>query len=318
MEFHPAWQLLMSGIVARGLHSRAWVQPVPGAQARAAAYLMQGQVEAGTLCPTTMTCGRALLQREPAGVIDYTGDWLPALSSREFDGADAPLSGKRGALIGMGLTEKQAVPTCARSPPAPRRWGRPAVVALINWWATNGSSQVPQADAHLVLAQTDEDSVAFRAALDSRRAAQCRAHPPLERQARQSQQRQRGSRVRGCLGAMVVKPAAAWRYFLEMAATTWLDCALGSAALLRQALVQSLHHAGHRHAFGKPLLAQPLDAQCAGLSGAGSRERPGAGAAGLARAVDERADLAARAGTYRHAGGAKLRRKARSWRWPNA
>ncbi|WP_459655462.1 acyl-CoA dehydrogenase family protein, partial [Achromobacter xylosoxidans] len=45
---------------------------------------------------------------------------------------------------------------------------------------------------------------------------------------------------------------------LEMAATTRLDCVLGSAALLRQALVQSLHHACHRQAFGKPLLAQPL------------------------------------------------------------
>ena len=45
VDFHPAWQVLMSGIVARGLHSRAWAQPVPGAQvARAAAYLMQGQV----------------------------------------------------------------------------------------------------------------------------------------------------------------------------------------------------------------------------------------------------------------------------------
>ncbi|KAG1210178.1 hypothetical protein G6F35_010623 [Rhizopus arrhizus] len=44
VEFHPAWNLLMGGILARGLHSRAWAQPVPGAQvARAAAYLMQGQ-----------------------------------------------------------------------------------------------------------------------------------------------------------------------------------------------------------------------------------------------------------------------------------
>ena len=99
----------MGGVVARGLHSRAWAQPAPGAQAaRAAAYLMQGQVEAGTLCPTTMTFAAVpLLQREPAGVVDFGGDWLPALYSREFDGADAPLTAKRGALIGMGLTEKQ-------------------------------------------------------------------------------------------------------------------------------------------------------------------------------------------------------------------
>ena len=33
---------------------------------------------------------------------------------------------------------------------------------------------------------------------------------------------------------------------------------LGSAALLRQALVQAAHHARHRQAFGKPLAEQPL------------------------------------------------------------
>lgn len=99
----------MTGIVARGLHSRAWAQPVPGAHvARAAAYLMQGQVEAGTLCSTTMTHAAVpLLAREPAGVIDYGRDWLDVLYSREFDASDAPIGRKRGALIGMGLTEKQ-------------------------------------------------------------------------------------------------------------------------------------------------------------------------------------------------------------------
>src|SRR5690606_13498297 len=69
VEFHPAWAELMRGIVARGLHSAAWLRRKPGAHAaRAAAYLMQGQAEAGTLCPTTMTYAAVpLLAREPAG-----------------------------------------------------------------------------------------------------------------------------------------------------------------------------------------------------------------------------------------------------------
>ncbi|MCD0504851.1 acyl-CoA dehydrogenase, partial [Bordetella petrii] len=32
VEFNAAWHALMSGIVARGLHCRAWLQPGPGAQ----------------------------------------------------------------------------------------------------------------------------------------------------------------------------------------------------------------------------------------------------------------------------------------------
>jgi len=45
---------------------------------------------------------------------------------------------------------------------------------------------------------------------------------------------------------------------IEMVACTRLDCALGSAALVRQAVAQATHHAAHRSAFGRRLLAQPL------------------------------------------------------------
>src|SRR5690606_28677065 len=45
---------------------------------------------------------------------------------------------------------------------------------------------------------------------------------------------------------------------LEMVMLTRLDCMLGSAGLMRMALRQALHHARHRHAFGRRLLDQPL------------------------------------------------------------
>jgi putative acyl-CoA dehydrogenase len=45
---------------------------------------------------------------------------------------------------------------------------------------------------------------------------------------------------------------------LEMVALTRLDCMTGSAGLMRQALVQAIHHARHRSAFGKNLVDQPL------------------------------------------------------------
>jgi len=43
-----------------------------------------------------------------------------------------------------------------------------------------------------------------------------------------------------------------------MANQTRLDCVIGSTGLMRQALVQALHHARHRSAFGKHLAEQPL------------------------------------------------------------
>jgi putative acyl-CoA dehydrogenase len=45
---------------------------------------------------------------------------------------------------------------------------------------------------------------------------------------------------------------------IEMASYTRLDCVIGSAALMRAALVQAIHHARHRSAFGKHLADQPL------------------------------------------------------------
>jgi putative acyl-CoA dehydrogenase len=45
---------------------------------------------------------------------------------------------------------------------------------------------------------------------------------------------------------------------LEMGTYTRLDCVLGSAGMMRQAVVQAVHHARFRRAFGAPLREQPL------------------------------------------------------------
>ena len=186
---------------------------------------MQGQVEAGTLCPTTMTFAAVpLLQREPAGVVDFGGDWLPALYSREFDGADAPLTAKRGALIGMGLTESRAVRTCAPSARGRRRWraGRGCAYQLVGhkWFYS-----VPQADAHLVLAQADEGPSCFfvprwipggpRNAVRVRR-----LKDKLGNRSNASAEVE----FEDAWGVMVGEPGRGLSVLLEMAATTRLDC----------------------------------------------------------------------------------------------
>jgi len=45
---------------------------------------------------------------------------------------------------------------------------------------------------------------------------------------------------------------------IEMVNHTRLDCAIAAAALMRQGLVQAVHHTRHRKAFGKLLIDQPL------------------------------------------------------------
>jgi putative acyl-CoA dehydrogenase len=45
---------------------------------------------------------------------------------------------------------------------------------------------------------------------------------------------------------------------IAMVSATRLDCVIGSAAGMRAATVAAVHHASHRQAFGKELVAQPL------------------------------------------------------------
>src|SRR5690606_20139778 len=98
VEFHSGWSEFLSLAFAQGMHGGAWTDPGAGAQvARAAHYLMHGQVEAGSLCPVTMTSAAIpLLARE-----SWFSGIRPLLSGREYDGRDLPLAGKRGMMIGM-------------------------------------------------------------------------------------------------------------------------------------------------------------------------------------------------------------------------
>jgi putative acyl-CoA dehydrogenase len=64
--------------------------------------------------------------------------------------------------------------------------------------------------------------------------------------------------LRSALGWLVGEDGRGVRAILAMVALTRFDCMIGSSAGQRQAVAQAAHHAMHRHAFGRPLIAQPL------------------------------------------------------------
>ena len=57
---------------------------------------------------------------------------------------------------------------------------------------------------------------------------------------------------------MVGEPGRGVPTIIEMVGHTRLDCVIGGAAGMRAGVVQAIHHAAHRSAFGKPLIDQPL------------------------------------------------------------
>lgn len=254
--FHPGWHQFLRMGFEQGMHSSAWSAPGPGAQvARAAIYLLHGQVEAGSLCPITMTSAAIpLLQKEP-----WFETLLPLLYSLQYDETDGPLASKRGMMVGMGMTEKQggsdlrSNTTRALPIGAGGRGGAYRITGH-KWFFSS-----PMSDAHLVLAGHEEQFSCFyvpRWHPEGRKNAICiqRAKDKMGNRSNSSVEVE----FQDAYGVLLGEAGRGIATLAEMAGHTRLDCVLGSTALLRQAVVQALHHARHRSAFGRRLIEQPL------------------------------------------------------------
>ncbi|MEH6437420.1 isovaleryl-CoA dehydrogenase [Massilia sp. DD77] len=269
VEFHPAWHQLMAMMIGAGAHAAPWVDSRSGAQvARAAQYLLFGQLENGAQCPVTMTYASVpALRRHPR----IAGKWLPKILSRDYDPRSLPVEQKRGALVGMGMTEKQGgtdvrANTTRAEPIAPSEAqarfgaeGEGAYRIVGHKWFFS----VPQSDAHLILAQLDEQGSAGLSCFfvprflpdGSRNAIRVqRLKDKLGNRSNASSEVE----FHGAIGWMIGQPGRGIPTILEMGSHTRLDCVLGSAAIMRAALCHALHHARGRAAFGRKLAEQPL------------------------------------------------------------
>ncbi|WP_322104887.1 isovaleryl-CoA dehydrogenase [Paraburkholderia sp. J41] len=260
LEFHPAWHRLLALLREEALHALPFSEPREGAMAaRCAGYFLHAQVESGSLCPLTMTFASIpVLMREPA----LFETLRTPLFAREHDARDLPLAQKRSMMIGMGMTEKQGGSdvrsnrTEARAAGAQTGRGAPYRLTGHKWFFS-----APQCDAHLVLARTTEHdglSCFFvpRFAPDGTKNA-----VNVQRLKNKLGNRSNASgevEFFEAWGVMIGDEGRGVPTIIEMANYTRLDCVIGSAALMRAALVQAIHHARHRSAFGRVLAEQPL------------------------------------------------------------
>lgn len=255
VRFHPAWHLLMQGLCANRVHNLAWEEEArKGAfVARAARFILHAQVEAGTLCPITMThAATPLLQQALPRAFH---DWLTPLLSDRYDSHLAPGNQKRGLLIGMGMTEKQGGSDVLSNTTRAERCGDGSYRLVGHKWFFS----VPQSDAHLVLAQAKGGLSCFfvpRFLPDGLRNA---VH--LERLKDKLGNRSNASSEAEFLDAtgwLLGEEGEGVRQILKMGGLTRFDCALGSHGLMRRAFSVALYHAHQRQTFGKNLIDQPL------------------------------------------------------------
>jgi putative acyl-CoA dehydrogenase len=255
IEFHPAWHELMRCLVAEGLHTRPWAQPTAGAQVRrAVGYMLWAEVENGTQCPATMTYGAVpVLAREPQPF----AAWLPRLLSVDYDARSVPVTAKRGALMGMGMTEKQGGSdvraNTTRAEPVTGS-DREYRITGHKWFFS-----APMCDAFLMLAQAPAGLSCFF--MPRFRPDGTRNGLYLQRLKEKMGNRSNASsevEFDDAYALLVGEVGHGIATILEMGVYTRLDNALGSAGIMHQCVAQAIHHARERHAFGRPLIAQPL------------------------------------------------------------
>ncbi|ECK5593814.1 isovaleryl-CoA dehydrogenase [Salmonella enterica] len=255
VRFHPAWHLLMQGLCANRVHNLAWEEEARAGSfvARAARFVLHAQVEAGTLCPVTMTFAATplLLQMLPATF----HDWLVPLRSDRYDSHLLPGGQKRGLLIGMGMTEKQGGSDVLSNTTHAERLADDSYRLVGHKWFFS----VQQSDAHLVLAQAKGGLSCFfvpRFLPDGQRNS-----VRLERLKDKLGNRSNASaevEFQDAVGWRLGEEGEGIRHILKMGGMTRLDCALGSHGLMRRAFSVAIYHAHQRQAFGKPLIEQPL------------------------------------------------------------
>jgi putative acyl-CoA dehydrogenase len=180
---------------------------------------------------------------------------VPRLCRRDYDPRDIVFADKRGGLIGMGMTEKQGGSDVrANTTRAVRSTDGSYRITGHKWFFS-----APQCDAHLVLAQSEGGLSCFF--MPRRLPDGTRNGITIQRLKDKLGNRSNASSEVEFVDAwahLLGEPGRGIPTILEMGTYTRLDCVTGSAGMMRQAVVQALHHAGHRRVFGAALIEQPL------------------------------------------------------------
>lgn len=256
VEFHPAYHELMAYSAQAGLHNSTWNAAGTAAGGasevlRAAKFFIATQVEAGHLCPITMTRASVAALASDAALLAQI---MPVLGTRAYDPTFKPWRDKRGMTIGMGMTEKQSGTDVRATTTRAVRDGDGYRITGHKWFMS-----APMSDAFLVLAQAKGGLSCFtmpRFKPDGTVNALhfLRLKDKLGNRSNASSEVEFDNAYASLLG----EEGRGIATIIQMVSLTRQDCAIASAGLMRSGLAHALHHARHRHVFGKPLADQPL------------------------------------------------------------
>ncbi|MFE9244614.1 acyl-CoA dehydrogenase family protein [Nocardiopsis sp. NPDC006938] len=253
VDYQPAYHVLMDQAVEHGLHAAPWADDREGAHvARAAKFFLWSQAESGHGCPISMTYASVPALRHSPELAER---YEPLLTARTYDfGLRSPLT-KRGLLAGMSMTEKQGGSDVRANTTRAVATAEGHHLLTGHKWFTSA----PMSDVFLTLAQAPEGLTCFlvpRVLPDGSRNRMFvqRLKDKLGNRSNASAELE----YDGAVAHVVGEPGRGVPTIIEMVNSTRLDCVIGSASGMRAAVVQALHHAETRSAFGRALVDQPL------------------------------------------------------------
>ena len=252
VEFHPAWHELMSLCIGQETHSLAWTERRDGAQvARGALSYLWNQGENGIMCPILMTYASVpTLRSDPA----LAAEWEPKVLSTAYDPRPIPAAAKTGVTVGMAMTEKQGGSDLRQTQTLAERDGALWRILGHKWFFS-----VPHSDAFITLARTQAGVSCFWVAGWLPDGSRNRI--VIQRLKDKAGNRSNASsevEFRGAYGVLVGEEGHGIREAIAMGHLSRLECAISSAAIMRQAVAQAAHHVSHRRAFQRSLIDQPI------------------------------------------------------------
>ena len=253
VEFHPAYHDLMHLAISNKVHNFAWHnEDNAGHVGQSVLTYMFSQPEGGVMCPMAMTYSVVPSLRMAPYLAE---EWMPRLLSTQYDRRDIPAAEKTGAMIGMFITEKQGGSDVRANSTVARPIGDGYLLTGHKFFCS-----APMCDAFLVLANTEVMGISCflvpRWRPDGTRNTLFiqRMKDKLGNHSNASTEME----FQDTYGVMVGEEGRGIRTIIEMVTGNRLYCAMSSAGIMRQALVQALHHTSHRSAFQKRLIQQPL------------------------------------------------------------
>ncbi len=238
VELDPSWHWLLRGAIERGMAGLPWRTPRPGGHVvRAALFMLWAQVNDGVMCPVSMTYASVPALRD--GSSELAAAWEPRLTVPDYE---------RGALAGMAMTERQG----GSDVRANITVAHPAGDGV---WELHGHKwfcSYPPCDVFLILAQAHAGLSCFLV----------ERGPGMEFQRLKDKLGGRSLpssevELRGVRAQLLGEEGRGVPAIIRMVNHTRLDCMLGSAAGYRRGVLEAVHHARHRRAFGAPLVEQP-------------------------------------------------------------